>query len=560
MCLGSSGKQPGWKTRDGIYTMKKRITRFPAVVAIILLLLGGCSRNKSPRYIFFVTLDTARADFMDYVRQNNDLTPHFADLAGEGVVFENAYTVIPITLPSHAAMFYSLPPHNLRIFNNGNINHAEEPSLAQLLKDRGFRTGAVVSLGVLRSEAGLNRGFDDYLDDFKPSLWYRTAAEVNRDAMKLVRNRGNGRAFFWIHYSDPHGPYFCPDYPHKFLVRFNGKEILSGKSTDQFMVQLDLDLPPGLSFLKIDAEIPDSDLSGHPIQVKNIAFMNFEVAGIGAGIPVRMHLPRHWNRVEQRRDKVTYFSKSSKSRVALENRGSGNRKVKISFLLQLHMDPAVSKNLYREEMVYLDREFGRFIQFLKQEGVFKDAAFVVMGDHGEGLGELHDGHVGHIHYLNRVYSHVPLFLAGKGIERMAARKEPVSNLDIAPTILDLAGFDAAPHMQGRTLLGKQIPDRRLFLATYAPEAYHNAFSLIAFPYQLIFTPDRPSGEKTGFFNLEKDRYGEHDLFKDPAADQRLKADLVNKIKALAKALSGDRDKPGKYSKRQEEILKSLGYL
>ena len=540
--------------------MTKRLSRVPALIAMILLLLGGCTREKGPRHIFFITLDTARADFMNYARRNNDLTPHFAALAAEGVVFENAYTEIPITLPSHASMFYSLPPHSLKICNNGNTNQAQEPSLAQLLKKRGFRTGAVVSLGVLRSEAGLNRGFDDYRENFRPNLWYRTAAEVNRDAMQLVRARGDGRNFFWIHYSDPHGPYFCPEYPHEFRAQFNGKEILSGKSTDQFMVKLDLDLPPGLSFLKLEAEIPDTDLSGDPIQVKNIVFMNFEVSGIGAGIPVRMHLPRHWNRVEQRRNKVTYFSKSPQSRVALENRGTVNRKVTISFLLQLHLDPAASKTLYREEMVYLDREFGRFVDFLKKEGIYNDSAFVVMGDHGEGLGELHDGHVGHIHYLNRVYTHVPLFLAGKGIEKMAGRKEPVSNLDIAPTVLDLAEIEKAEHMQGTTLLGRQIPDRRLLLATYAPEAYHNAFSLVAFPYQLIFTPDRPSGEKMQFFNLEKDRYGEKDLFKDPAADQRLKTDLVNAIKVLARALSGDRDKPGKYSKRQEEILKSLGYL
>ena len=115
-------------------------------------------------------------------------------------------------------------------------------------------------------------------------------------------------------------------------------------------------------------------------------------------------------------------------------------------------------------------------------------------------------------------------------------------------------------MQGTSLLGKKIPERRLVLATYAPEAYHDAFSLVAFPYQLIFTPDRPSGKKMELFNLEEDRFGEKDLFLDPAADQRLKAELVNAVKAVARALSGGREKPGNYSKKQEEILKSLGYL
>lgn len=541
--------------------MTKRIVAVLSLFSTVLLLLLGCGGSSSaPRYIFLVTLDTMRADFVNYALQNNDQTPHFARLAAKGMVFENAYTLIPITLPSHASMLYSQPPHHLKVYNNGSYSRVDKPALAQLLRDGGFQTGAVVSLGVLRAEAGLNQGFDQYLEDFRPGLWYRTAVEVNRDAMRQISGFKGKKAFFWIHYSDPHGPYFTPEYDEKFGVFLNEKEIFSGRSTDQFVVNLELDLIPGRNVLEMNTEIPAVNQKKQPIVINNIAFMNFLASGMDDATGVKMDLPSGWNRVQQRRGNVTYFSKEPNSRIVFTNKSSTKQVVKLSFMLQLHLAPESAKGLYREEIVYLDREFGKLIDFLKQEGLYEDSVFVVMGDHGEGLGEIKNNHVGHIHYLNRVYSHVPLFIAGKGVRRPGVRKEIVSNLDIAPTVLELAGLKTAPHMLGTSLLNANVPQRRLLLATYAPEAYFDSYSLMDFPYQLIFTPGRPAGNRMEFLHLEEDAFGGRNLFSDAGAAPRRKAELVNAIKELARVISGGKKKPGTYSKRQEEILKSLGYL
>ncbi len=542
--------------------MKKHISLVVVVISIAMLVLAGCkgSAASRPQNIFLITLDTARADFLNTALENNDLTPNFARLASEGVVFENACTLIPITLPSHASMLYSLPPHLLKVYNNGNINRAQEPSLSQLLQKEGFRTGAVVSLGVLRAEAGLNTGFDQYLENFRPGLWYRTADEVNADAMKLVREFKGQPAFFWIHYSDPHGPYFSPEYRERFRIIFNDVEIFSSRSTDQMLVDLELDLAPGRNILDLNVKLPEIDQSGKPLKINNIAFLNFALEGLPDTGTVAVELAPDWNRVEQRRDNVAYFTRRADSRVEFLNRERETRKVRLSFLLKLHLAPRSAKALYREEMVYLDREFGRFIDFLKSEGLYQDSVFLVMGDHGEGLGEIKNAHVGHIHYLNRVYSHVPLFIAGKGVRRAAPRRESVSNLDVAPTILELAGEKKAPHMLGISLLREKLPQRRLLLASYAPEAFRDTFSLVDFPYQLIFTPGLPDGERLEFLNLENDAFGGRNLFADPEAAPKLKAELVNALKELARTIAEGKQKPGSYSKRQQEILKSLGYL
>lgn len=167
-------------------------------------------RRPLPEHIFLITLDTTRADAVDYRTTGNDRTPNLAALAAAGMRFDNAYSVIPITTPSHAAMFYSLPPHVFKIYNNGQERAVPYPALAEIMKRNGYATGAVISLAVLKSEFGLARGFDHYLENFKPGLWYRTAAEVNRDAFALIDKMKSGRSFIWIHYSDPHEPYSPP--------------------------------------------------------------------------------------------------------------------------------------------------------------------------------------------------------------------------------------------------------------------------------------------------------------------------------------------------------------
>ena len=97
----------------------KKILYLLALFLAGLVLFLIFSKRSSPDYIFLITIDTTRADHIDYSPTNNSRTPNLGRLAAAGMYFENAYSVIPITFPSHAAMFYSLPPHVFKIYNNG---------------------------------------------------------------------------------------------------------------------------------------------------------------------------------------------------------------------------------------------------------------------------------------------------------------------------------------------------------------------------------------------------------------------------------------------------------
>ncbi len=164
--------------------------------------------------VLLITVDTLRAD-----RVNAAGTPKIDGLAASGTRFTTARANAPLTLPSHVTiMTGALPPaHGVR--ENGFPFDQARDTLAQLLKQRGYRTGAFVGAFVLDRGFGLNAGFDTYDDriprgaDRAASLEAERPAEaVSEAAIKwLIAPDDRTRPFFlWAHYYDPHAPYAPP--------------------------------------------------------------------------------------------------------------------------------------------------------------------------------------------------------------------------------------------------------------------------------------------------------------------------------------------------------------
>lgn len=524
---------------------------------VSLLVDTGC--NSQPTYIFLVTLDTTRADHIDYSSSGNTLTPHLAELASQGQFFENAYALIPITLPSHASMFYSLPPHRLQIYNNGQIQKVSWPSVTQLLKRNGFATGAVISLGVLKAEFGLDKGFDRYIENFKPYLWTKHADEVNQEAFRLIpqtlQEKPGEKYFFWIHYSDPHEPYFPPDNSGTFTITVNNLEVFRSPSIEQPAVNIEFTLAPGKNSIVFNTEVPANfnDYGGGPVQVRYIKYKDFSLEPGDKKTVIKTIIPGEWN-TKKTRTGTNYYSNEKKSGIVLLNPTRASITVNLRFIYRLWVDDASRKRLYREEIRFMDRQLGKFLEFLKKENLYDNAVFIIMGDHGEGLGE-YRGHFGHIHFLNRPAVKVPLIIAGKGIKSRGKRQELVSNLNIAPTILDIADIKKPGFMLGHSLL-KSLPRTKLLLETYAPEAYFDAFSIIDYPYQVIFYPGRRD-EKLEFVDLESHGPGE---IKNKNQQEKMRAELVNSLLKISRIITATKGKIGGVSERHQEILKSLGYL
>ena len=140
--------------------------------------------------LLLVTLDTTRADRIGAYGFADIETPHLDRLAAEGVLFEQAQAVAPLTLPAHSSIFTGeFPPaHGVR--DNGGFYLADEHVvLAEILRDEGLRTGGFVGAFVLDAKWGISQGFDHYFDDFELSDTIPPGAERDR----TTRGRGHRR-------------------------------------------------------------------------------------------------------------------------------------------------------------------------------------------------------------------------------------------------------------------------------------------------------------------------------------------------------------------------------
>jgi arylsulfatase A-like enzyme len=208
----------------------------------------------------------------------------------------------------------------------------------------------------------------------------------------------------------------------------------------------------------------------------------------------------------------------------------------------------------------MDLHFGRLMDKLQELGRLKDTAILVFGDHGEGLGEYlspnGDRHVGHIHYLYECYMRVPLLLYRPGGEAGLVRNEPVTLLDIGPTITQMMGFKTPSFYQGRSLLASPRKNPApIFQQTYKPEAAWDKFALWQYPWHLIFTPELTRLE---LFDLASDPAEKTDIYSGNAARSEIRS-LRQKLERLTRDVLLNKEVIP-LDKSDEELLKSLGYI
>ena len=203
-------------------------------LAALLLLLPACGDDaaelEEPRHLFLITVDTLRADHLSLYGYPRQTSRFIDELAAGGVVFDRAIAQWPATGSSFASIFTGLYPQTTGLTQGAAVRlPGEYVTLAELLSAAGFTTAAVVSNPMLRDSMGWDQGFDEYLQtwDLAPvepedpvefRQWV-TALRVNQLALPLLdRLRHEERLFVWLHYSDPHAPYYLPEgTPNPFL-------------------------------------------------------------------------------------------------------------------------------------------------------------------------------------------------------------------------------------------------------------------------------------------------------------------------------------------------------
>jgi arylsulfatase A-like enzyme/tetratricopeptide (TPR) repeat protein len=211
-----------------------KINVLEKIFVSLLILIGAMfagTAAAADSNVLLVTIDTLRPDRVSCYSPKFVQTPRIDSLAGRGVLFEQAFAHTPMTLPSHANIFLGLtPPAHGVGENSRSVVAGEFTSLAEVLKARGYETGAFVGAFPLDSRFGLDQGFDIY-DDFysaqpAPGENYseRSAEKTIAAARAWLAGR-KGPWFCWVHLWDPHAPYNPPE---PFASKFP-KDLYSGE-------------------------------------------------------------------------------------------------------------------------------------------------------------------------------------------------------------------------------------------------------------------------------------------------------------------------------------------
>ncbi len=166
---------------------------------------------RAPRSVVVISLDTVSAPILA-LYGGPAQTPNLAALASSGVRFSDASTHFPETCLSHWTLLTGVLPEA-----HGNAPaHAGSrytgPTLAEIARQQGFSTGAVIGGVTLQDSAcGLARGFDRYDDQFAldPTDMRRPASEVTSAAVRWMASQ-EGPFFLFVHYFDAHFPYTPP--------------------------------------------------------------------------------------------------------------------------------------------------------------------------------------------------------------------------------------------------------------------------------------------------------------------------------------------------------------
>ncbi len=163
---------------------------------------------------------------MGFLGSNRGLTPNLDALARDSVVFTRAYSQAPLTDVSHATILTGTYPQYHQVLTFPLPLAKYLPYLPDILKAKGYHTGAFVgslALDPTWGAPGFERGFDTFdagysWQNYTPATRYQTTqrrgSEVVERALAWLDKRPAGPFFLWVHLFDAHDPYNPPE-PYK---------------------------------------------------------------------------------------------------------------------------------------------------------------------------------------------------------------------------------------------------------------------------------------------------------------------------------------------------------
>lgn len=361
-------------------------------VSIVLYLVFNPAYDREIDTVILITLDTLRADHLGFFGYPRNTSPFLDSLAASGVSFRKTYCPMPSTIPSHASLFTSLYPIQLKLLLNWHRLKSSFTTMAEIFQQAGFQTVAFVSVDKHFYDTNLHQGFSHFdRPDLAPETIYRPADETISAAISWLDNNVSiEKTFIWIHLFDAHGPYIPPE---EYLDLFSN-------------------------------ESPE----------KRSEMIRYFTDKQGIDPNMYSRLPAYL--LEETIDLNHYREKEVNARETM---------MRII-------------DAYDGEIRFLDTELKRLYEYIYSKRLNRNTLWVIVADHGEGLGN--HNWLEHEKYLYDEQVHVPLVIYSPGCLPEGVTSDRIVELvDILPTLLELTDLkrpEGAERWEGRSFASNLI--------------------------------------------------------------------------------------------------------
>lgn len=424
--------------------------------------------HNQPNLIFFLT-DNHNRDFLSAAGHPVVQTPNLDRIARDGVRFANAYCATTLCCPSRAAIATGRYPHQTGYWDNALFYDGRVPTWHHRLRDAGVRTTAIGKLHYRSGED--DNGFTQEIDTMHVVDGVGSPLTLLRATEKGVPSRGDHKK---IYSGASPG---ASDY-----------QIYDQRITDQ-----------AIDWLSANAETREpwalivSYPSPHPpFRAAQDIFDMYPADD--------MPLPKTWNSLDRlSHPAMEYLAWMNQLTEGLQE----------DFARQAYTG-------YCALITHTDRQIGGVMDAAEALGLRARTRMIYTSDHGEAITA--HGILGKAN----LYEHstgVPILMSGPGIKEGEVVTDPVSQIDLFPTITEMFGVEAAPEdasLHGRSLLGAAnsgTEQRPLFAEYHAMGSRNSSFMLRKGRFKLIYHVGMPNQ----LFDLETDPGEARDLLAGGAA-------------------------------------------
>lgn len=461
----------------------------------------GCrSRSSRPNIIFILTDDQSCQAISAYGSRLIQ-TPHIDRLAGEGFRFDGSFATNAICAPSRASILTGQYSHQHGVVDNSLEMKSQEETFPVLLKKAGYQTALVGKWHLKATPVGFDyfsvlpdQGHyynPDFIEKGRKYQEYGYVTDVlTEKCLDWLKHRDKGKPFLLImNHKAPHRNWMPgPEALHLFR-----DEDLPVPETffDDYRSRCEA---ARLQEMRIaDHAFLSYDLKLFPLNEEEINEQ--EKTGLA-----------YWNSVYNR---LTEEQKKNSNDAYRDENEDFRRKKYQGKELALWKYQRYIKD-YLRCLVSVDVSVGRLLDFLDREGLANNTLVIYASDQGFFLGE-HGWFDKRFMYEPSI--RFPLLIRyPEGVERKVDKEHLVLNVDLAPTILEMAGLPVPSYMQGRSfkdiLQGKRVSDWR--------ESFYYHY----YEYPAVHSVRRHYGVRTSRFKLihfyyDIDCWELYDLQADP---------------------------------------------